>query len=222
VCRLELGRSLAVGRLLESHVADHIAAALPRGIISNSSSLAYTTPMPVGPKILWPEKTRVATELLDVHRQMGNRLRSIDQHAGVVSLGHCVIWQPAELSKAVRGVRQGDQLGSRTEQPLILFEHDLAAVGDGNDPQDGPFSLAIICQGTMLAWCSSVERTISSPGCRNFLPYVCATRLIPSVAHGQRQFPWKTTLPETLHLLPRLLEGIGGSCRQSVRSAVDV
>ena len=33
-----------------------------------------------------------------------------------------------------------------------------------------PVAAQASCQGTMLAWCSSVVRTISSPGCKNFRP----------------------------------------------------
>ena len=34
-------------------------------------------------------------------------------------------------------MRQGDQPGSRSEDRLVLFEHDFAAIGHRNDPQHG-------------------------------------------------------------------------------------
>jgi hypothetical protein len=46
---LELG-------LAEGDVGDHAAAALPGGIHSNIVDLPYSTPMPVGPNTLRPEK----------------------------------------------------------------------------------------------------------------------------------------------------------------------
>ena len=44
-----------------------------------------------------------------------------------------------------------------------------------------PFSSQSICHGTMLEWCSSAEIRTSSPARTFDRPYVCATRLIPSV-----------------------------------------
>ena len=101
------------------------------GMISSSSSLAYTTPMPVGPKILCPEKTKKSQlELLHVDRHVRHRLGPVDQHAGVVALGHLRHFgDRQDRAQAVRGLRQGDQPGARPEQRLVLFEHDLAAVG---------------------------------------------------------------------------------------------
>ena len=45
-----------------------------------------------------------------------------------------------------------------------------------------PFSSRSICQGTMLAWCSIAEMTISSPAPTNVRPKLAITRLMASVA----------------------------------------
>jgi hypothetical protein len=45
-----------------------------------------------------------------------------------------------------------------------------------------PFSARSICHGTMLAWCSICDRTISSPSRRLVRPHDAATKLIASVA----------------------------------------
>ena len=45
-----------------------------------------------------------------------------------------------------------------------------------------PFSAASICQGTMFAWCSRCDTTISSPSWMFCLPHENATRFTPSVA----------------------------------------
>ena len=44
-----------------------------------------------------------------------------------------------------------------------------------------PVCWQIICQGTMLLWCSRAETCTSSPGRRNARPKLAATRLMPSV-----------------------------------------
>ena len=44
-----------------------------------------------------------------------------------------------------------------------------------------PVAAHSCCHGTMLAWCSSHEITISSPAPTLARPHACATRLMPSV-----------------------------------------
>src|SRR5450830_794554 len=45
-------------RLLKRHIRNHIAAALPWRHVFQHFTLTQTTPMPVGPNTLWPEKTK--------------------------------------------------------------------------------------------------------------------------------------------------------------------
>ena len=76
------------------------------------------------------EDKEVAAELLDVDRHVRYGLRPVDQHSGVVSLGHLRHFgDRQDRAEAVRRLGQRHQPRSRPQQGLILFEHDLAPVG---------------------------------------------------------------------------------------------
>ena len=69
-----------------------------------------------------------------------DRLGAVDQHAGPVALGHLRHLRHGQnRAQRVRGMGQGNELRSRAQQGLVLLHHDLAPVGHGYDPQDGPF-----------------------------------------------------------------------------------
>ena len=55
---------------------------------SSSSSRPQSTPMPVGPHILWPEKARKSQpELGDVGGEVGHVLAGVDQHERAGGVG---------------------------------------------------------------------------------------------------------------------------------------
>ena len=50
------------------------------------SSRVHKTPIPVGPSILWPEKTRKSTSSVDdVGRRVRDRLRAVDRDQRAVA-----------------------------------------------------------------------------------------------------------------------------------------
>ena len=58
-----------------------------------------------------------------------------------------------------------------------------------------PLSSAIICQGTMLEWCSNVDIMISSPSFKFALPQDEATMLMPSVVPFVKMISWCQAAP---------------------------
>ena len=222
---LELGRELGERRLFERHVADHVAAALPRRHDLQQFFLGVNGADAGGAENLVPgEDEEVAAELLHVDRDVGDRLRAVDQHAGAVALGHLGhLGHRQDRAQAVRGVRQRDELGARAEDCLILLEHDFAPVVDGNDPQDGPLFLGDHLPGDDVG--VMLERREDD--------LVARLQEFPAVGLGDEIDPFGGAADEDdflrrrgaekrLHLLPGLLEGVGRTGRQRVRAAVDV
>ena len=55
---------------------------------SSSSSRAHSTPMPVGPSILWPVKPKKSqSEVGDVGGQVGHVLGGVDEHQRAGGVG---------------------------------------------------------------------------------------------------------------------------------------
>ena len=112
------------------------------------------------------EHEEVGVERLDVDAQVRDGLGAVDQHARAVAVGHL---RPSPrpgvtVPERVGHLGERDELGPRAEQLLVLLEQDLARVVDRRDPQQRrPSPAHSICQGTMLAWCSSQVTRISSP-----------------------------------------------------------
>ena len=155
---------------------------------------------------------------------MRNRLGPVDQHPGVVALGHLRhLGHGQDRAQRVGGLRQGNQARAGAQQRLILFEHDLAAVGDGNDPQDGPFLLGDHLPGHDVGVMFQrgeddlVARLQELPpvGLRNEID------AFRRAAH-EDDFFGRRCAEKRLYLLPRLLVGVGRTGRQRVGAAMDV
>ena len=90
------------------------------GIASSSSRRAHSTPEPVGPSALWPEKTiEVGADLLHIHGPVGHGLGAVDEHqgAGGVGLGGHLA-DGVDGAQRVRDLVEGDQLRARAQQHL--------------------------------------------------------------------------------------------------------
>ena len=66
-------------------------------------------------------------------------------------------------AERVRDLGERDEPRPRAEQLLVFVEDDWPRSSTGATRRRAPFSAHSICQGTMLAWCSSQVMTISSP-----------------------------------------------------------
>ncbi len=114
-------------------------------------------------------------------------------------------------------------LGSRAEQRLILFEHDLAPVVHGNDPEHGPSLLGDHLPrddvGMMLErreddFVARLEKLLAI-GLRNEVDALGRSADEDDFLSGRRS-------QKRLNLLPRLLERVGGPSGERVRSAMNV
>ena len=99
-----------------------------------------------------PARMMLGAELLNVHRDVGHRLRAVDEHAGPVAFGHlCHFGDGEDRAQAVE---------ARVKATTSVFGPRIASYCSsmisprsvtGMTRSTAPFSLATICQGTILA-----------------------------------------------------------------------
>ena len=153
------------------------------GVASRTSVVPQSTPMPVGPHILWPVKaTKSAPQACTsvarwgtyceasttamapaswaarTSRSTGSSVPSTFDMAAKVT----ILAPSTSRSRSVRSRCPSGRIGiQRSSMPSSSWSW---------------------CQGTMLAWCSSSVSTTASPACRLARPQALATRLSASVA----------------------------------------
>ncbi len=135
---LELGRAESAGEAVEGDVEDHPAAAEERGHgVEQLGPRPHSTPMPVGPSILWPrEGQEVDAQRGHVGGEVGHVLAGVDARPGRRRRGRRrrsrapAVRVPSTFDMAVTPT----QLGA-VEQAVEVGEVELA-VGGERDPAD--------------------------------------------------------------------------------------
>ena len=135
-----------------------------------------------------------------------------------------IVVHRGDRAQRVRDLGDGDQFRLRSEQqPGHSSSSSWPVSSTGMTRSFAPVSAHNCCQGTMFAWCSRCEMTISSPAWMLALPQLLATRLIASVApRTKTMFFSRLGAQEPGDGLAGPLVGVGGPGRELVRGAVDV
>ena len=137
------------------------------GIDSSSSARPHSTPMPEGPKSLWPrERVEVAAERLHVDAQVRHRLRAVhDQSArrargtaAAIARSGSTVPSTFETCVIATSFVRGESSASKASRRST----PRSSIGATRSAQ--PRRSHSSCQGTMFEWCSISESTISSPG----------------------------------------------------------
>ena len=109
------------------------------GMASSRSPLPNTTPMPVGAKILCPEKTKKSQSSACTSTRMWETAcapsTSTRRAVAMRHLDH--LPRRRDGAERVRDLRERDEPRARAEQLLVLVEHDLAVVVHRRDAQPG-------------------------------------------------------------------------------------
>ncbi len=129
-----------------------------------------------------------------------------------------------DRAERVGDVGERDQPRARPEEPLVLLEDASARCRRPARPAAGrPSRRQSSCQGTMLAWCSSQVRTISSPSPTWRRPPALRDQVdaLGGAAH-EDDLLRRAGVEEAPHRLARRLVGVGGAGGQRVGGAVDV
>jgi len=153
-------------------------------VASRMAAFPYTTPMPVGAKTLWPEKTN----------QSASRACTLTRRWETDWAPSTSTLAPARWARSTisfTGVMVPRALETWVMATSLVFSLSSfwtssrriwPSSSTGMTRIFAPFSAASCCQGTMLAWCSRMETTISSPAPMFWRPQLWATRLMASVA----------------------------------------
>ena len=142
--RLKLERQFVVGRLLERHVLDHLAAALIRGHLVEPLLLAVKdADAHRGVHLVAGKTVEVTVKLLDVHGNVGHGLRTVHQHGDVA--GVCRTddrLHGVDRAERVGDVADGHDAGAVGEEGIELFHREGAVVVEGEDAEGGALPLA--------------------------------------------------------------------------------
>ena len=153
------------------------------GVASRICSVPHSTPMPVGPHILWPVKAAKSAP----------QARTSVGMWGTYWLASTTAMAPASWAARTRR-----STGLSVPSTLDMAANDTTLAPStsrsrsvrsrwpsgptGIQRSSMPSSATSWCQGTMLAWCSSSVMTTGSPARRLAGPQALATRLSASVA----------------------------------------
>ena len=150
---------------------------------SSTSRRPQTTPMPVGPKTLWPENTKKSAPMACTSTAM------CETDCAPSTSALAPAWW-ASSTICCTGTTVPSALETWvTETILVRGFSSLRYSSMSTWPESStgitrifaPLAAASCCQGTMLAWCSRWETMISSPSPTCCQPQLLATRLMASV-----------------------------------------
>ena len=175
------------------------------GMESSRLRRAMSTPIPVGPKHLWPEsemKSQGAEE-------MSSSMCGADWAASTEKTEpFCRAISPiAAMSFTVPSTFEA----CATETIFVFGESLFLKSSMSSEPSPSipaatsfaPVRSAAICHGTMLAWCSMAVTRISSPLLRFCSPHEHAARLRDSVAPRVNTAQYSPPAPKNFSILAR-------------------
>ncbi len=141
--------------------------------------------MPVGPHILWPEKTRKSQPISCTSSGRWPALWAASTSVVMPSLrarahnSATGLMVPSELEICVMAKSLTSPV--RNSSSRLRSSNPMSPV-TGRNASRAPVRSASNCQGTMLLWCSISVSRRTSPARRYLAPQDWATRLMPSVA----------------------------------------
>ena len=177
-----MGRSFQVARSYQT--SSTISPPVRNGSISSRSSLRpYSTPIPVGPSILWPDRAKKSQSKSITSTGMWGALWAASTNTvapiflafAVSSLTGFMVPTPLDICTIASSLVRGVMYSSMSLRSI------LASLAKGRIRKVAPLSAATFCHGTKLEWCSIGVTMISSPGPMCSCAHVWATRLMDSV-----------------------------------------
>ena len=141
---LEFLRRVLEHALLEGHVLDHAAAALPRrhrfqllGLAVEHADAGRAEHLVAG------QHVEIGAERLHVDRHVTHGLGAVDQHTRAVAMRHLDhVARGRDGAERVGDMGEGDDARLRIEQRLVFVEQDVAAIVDRGDAERGALRVA--------------------------------------------------------------------------------
>ena len=135
------------------------------GISSSSSRLPYSTPMPMGPMSLWPEKARKSTpDSCTSIGIWGALCAASTTTTAPRSLAMAAIWRmgfshPSTLDTWVTATSLVRSVNAASRRSCVI----RPSASHSRNRKTAPVFSAAICQGSKLLWCSMMLTNTSSP-----------------------------------------------------------
>ena len=151
---------------------------------SSRPGAAASTPMPVGPHILWPVKARKSLPMAVASTGMwgtlwvASTMVSAPASCAMATISSTGLMVPSVFDTCTTATM-------RVRPPTMPRRASMSISPPGVTGQKrtvAPVMPATICHGTVLEWCSIIDTTISSPSRNSRTPQAHATRLMASVA----------------------------------------
>ena len=222
---LELLRRLLVDALLEGHVLDHAAAALPGRHGLELGELAVER-ADAGRRehLVAGEDVEIGVERLHVDRHMRHGLGAVDQHARAVAMRHLDhLARRSDRAERIGDLGERDDARPRIEQLLVFVEQHVAAVVDRRDAELG----ALLGAQHLPRHDVGVVLEMGD----DHLVALLHVAPAPGLGHevdrlGRAAHPHdgvvRRRVDESAHLLARRLEGVGRAGGQRMRGAMHV
>ena len=222
---LELVRDGGVGRLLERHRQDHVAASLEGRHPLEQRGLAVKHADSGGPaKLVARERVEVAVEILHVDLHVWYRLRAVDQNrhaARVRKRDHPL--DRIDGAQRVRNVRHADEPGVSVEQLLVLVDQQLAGVVDRHHANPGAllFRQHLPRDDVRMVFERGEDDFVT--GADEFAAVAVRDQIDRlRGAAGEDHLAVLARADEALHFAARRIEGGSRRLRQVMNAAVDV
>ena len=150
---------------------------------SRSASRPQSTPMPIGPSILWPVKaTKSASMAWTSVARWGTYWLASTSTSAPAACAASASWRTGLMVPSTLDMADTQSSLAPSRSRSRSVRSSVPSAVTGIQRSSTPFSAASMCHGTMLAWCSSSVSTTASPSPRLARPHVLATRLMASVA----------------------------------------
>ena len=194
-------------------------------MLSRTSDLPYTTPIPVGAKHLMSgEYVEVAVQGLHIHAHVRDSLRAIHQHARAVAVGRLDHrFHGRDRAERIGNLGDGDQTGLWAKQLFVLIQPHLAGIVHRGHAQPRALFGAEHLPGNDVG-------VMLQPGDDDLvvLLNVAASPALGDQIDGlggsanKDDFAGRAGVEEAARLLAGRLVSIGGTRRQLMRGAMHV
>ena len=218
-------RDRVVGRLLERHRQDHVAAALEglhlleqRGLAVQRAAARRAADLVTGKRV------EIAVERLHVDGDVRHRLRPVDEHRHTVRVRD--VDEPLDRRdgpEGVRHVRERRELRALGEELLVVVDEQFAAIVDGHDLQLRALLLAEHLPRHDVRVVLEVRDDDLVAGADE-LAAVAVHHEIDALGAARREDDLALFLrvQEALHAAACAFIGVGRDCGQRVDAAMDV
>ena len=222
---LEAGRRYVVFRAFDGHVLDHVASTLPRLHLVQEFLTAIDHADAVGSvDLMTAEYEEIGTELLHIHRRMGDALSTIDEHRDVVRVGD--VDDAPHIVDGAEGVvhmPHADEPCARCDESLELREYQVTVFIRRDSLQSTTLLLTDTLPGDNVCMVVELRDDDFVAWCQE-LPSVGLCHEVDALGGTTHEDDFLTggSIDEPLHLLSGFFVGIRRTGCKGMGTTMDV